>query len=331
MSELRRDPATDRWVIISTKRSARPSDFMSQPDSLNGNNLCPFCAGNEAVTPPEILSVSCELRQNWRVRVVPNKYPALEFEGTPSCERRGPYECMKGVGVHEVIVESPDHEASFKNFSDDHACDIIWVFKERLTSLRQDPRIEHALIFKNHGRAAGASLAHPHTQLAGLPMVPFDVRQELNGAGAYYQKEGRCLYCAINKEELSQKLRLVEENEAFLAFAPYASRFAFEMTVVPKEHSCYFEEMDKTQAMLLARMLKSVLARLDKVLKNPAFNLIIHSAPFHEQGCPDYYHWHIEILPKLAHIAGFEWGSGFYINTVAPENAAHFLREVAVL
>lgn len=329
MSELRRDPILGRWVIISTERGKRPSDFPKIPDS-NAGKPCPFCPGNESLTPSEILAYGEPGRhkngQGWWLRVVPNKYPALSVEGASNRQGEGMYDKMNGLGAHEVIIETPDHTKSLADLPEKHLEDIIWAYRDRIMDLKRDIRLQHAIIFKNHGAAAGATLAHSHSQLIATPVVPKRVREEINGSKSYYEYKERCVYCDMIKQELSLGQRIVAENDDFAAITPFASRFPFEVWILPKLHYSEFEDIQKHGAVNLAVILKSVLNKLKNVLDNPPYNFIIHSSPMRE-GKLIHYHWHIEIMPKLTSVAGFEWGTGFYINPTSPEEAAKFLRE----
>jgi UDPglucose--hexose-1-phosphate uridylyltransferase len=329
--ELRKDPVTGRWVIISTDRQKRPNDFRLEKSASAGRERCPFCPGHEAMTPPEILSY----RQNggaanapgWELRVVPNKYPALLVEGTIDREGEGIFDRMNGIGAHEVIIETPDHDRSLALMSEPEIERVLWAFRERMLDLKQDHRLRHILVFKNHGAAAGATLEHPHSQLIALPIVPDFVREELEGAREHYRLKERCVYCDIIQQEVRDGRRVIQENADIIALAPFAPRFAFETWLLPKRHGARYETAARHEYESLARLLKAVLQRLDRALESPPFNLIVHTSPFSEE-VAELYHWHIEILPKLTRVAGFEWGTGFYINPTPPEEAAKVLRAV---
>jgi UDPglucose--hexose-1-phosphate uridylyltransferase len=329
--ELRKDPVTGRWVIISTDRQKRPNDFRLEKSASAGRERCPFCPGHEAMTPPEILSY----RQNggaanapgWELRVVPNKYPALQVEGTIDREGEGIFDRMNGIGAHEVIIETPDHDRSLALMSEPEIERVLWAFRERMLDLKQDHRLRHILVFKNHGAAAGATLEHPHSQLIALPIVPDFVREELEGARQHYRLKERCVYCDIIQQEVRDGRRVIQENADIIALAPFAPRFAFETWLLPKRHGARYETAARHEYESLARLLKAVLQRLDRALESPPFNLIVHTSPFSEE-VAELYHWHIEILPKLTRVAGFEWGTGFYINPTPPEEAAKVLRAV---
>jgi UDPglucose--hexose-1-phosphate uridylyltransferase len=333
MPELRKDPVTGLWVIISTERRKRPSAFRLTHVAARADIVCPFCEGNEEYTPREVLSYrsngAAANGPGWDVRVVPNKFPALEVEGGLDRQGDGLFDKMNGVGAHEVIIETPKHDADLATLPAMAIERVLWAYRERVLDLKQDRRFRYILIFKNHGAAAGASLDHPHSQLIALPVIPRNVRDEIAGAKLHFQHKERCVYCDIIRQELDQRVRVISENSEFVAVSPYAPRFPFETWVLPKRHGSSFEEAPRHEYDALARMLKDTLQRMNRALESPPFNLIIHSSPFSEDTA-DYYHWHIEIMPKLTKVAGFEWGTGFYINPTAPEEAAEVLREVAV-
>jgi UDPglucose--hexose-1-phosphate uridylyltransferase len=332
MPELRKDPVTSRWVIISTERGKRPSDFGADRERERVG-FCPFCPGNEDKTPPEVLAYrpngSGPNTPGWSLRVVPNKFPALQIEGDLNRQGDGMYDKMNGIGAHEVVIETPEHGDTLAGMSEQRIEDILWAFHDRVLDLRKDQRFKYILIFKNAGRAAGASLEHPHSQLIATPIIPKRVREELDGAKEYYNYKERCVFCDIVRQEITQGVRLISENDDFVAIAPFASRFPFETWVLPKSHDPSFEDAQKREYVDLSKLLRDLLLRMEKVLLNPPYNLIIHSSPLRETD-GRYYHWHIELMPKLTHVAGFEWGSGFYINPTPPEDAAKYLRDAKV-
>jgi UDPglucose--hexose-1-phosphate uridylyltransferase len=318
-------------VIISTDRQKRPNDFRLERAAILGREHCPFCPGHEAMTPPEVMSY----RQNggapntpgWEVRVVPNKFPALQVEGTLDREGEGMFDRMNGIGAHEVIIETPDHDRGLVVMSEPEIERVLWAFRERMLDLKQDHRLRYILVFKNQGAAAGATLEHPHSQLIALPIVPDFVREEIEGARRHFEVKERCVFCDIIHQDLADGRRVIQENADVIALAPYAPRFAFETWLLPKRHGARFEEAAKHEYESLARLLKAVLQRLDRALETPPYNLIVHTSPFSEN-VPDQYHWHVEIMPKLTRVAGFEWGTGFYLNPTSPEEAARVLRAV---
>lgn len=329
MTELRKDPIVGRWVIISTERAKRPQEFAREP-SVRTGGVCPLCPGSERMTPPEILAYrngGSPNDPNWTLRVVSNKFPALRIEGELGKAADGIYDRMNGIGAHEVVIETPSHDIDLFDLSEDRFRDVLWAFRDRLLDLKNDHRFKSVIIFKNHGSDAGASLTHSHSQLIALPVIPKRVLEEMSGCRDYYRFRDRCVFCDIIVQEMEQKCRIVEETGEFLAFAPYAPRFPFETWIVPKRHQCAYEMIEEGQARALAAVFRRTLRRLNIALENPPFNFIIHSAPFQERAA-DFYHWHIEIMPKLTKVAGFEWGSGFYINPTPPEESAKFMREL---
>jgi len=333
VSELRKDPVTGRWVIISTDRRKRPSDFRLEPVTLIGGEHCPFCDGHEAMTPPEVLAFrnhgGASNSRGWDLRVVPNKFPALQVEGNLDREGEGLFDRMNGIGAHEVIIETPQHAKTMSTMSEPEIERVLWAYRERILDLKRDIRFRYILVFKNHGAAAGATLEHSHSQLIALPIVPEFVREELAGARQHYAAKERCVFCDIIRQEVAAGRRVIHENADMVAIEPYAPRFPFETWLLPRTHGARFEEASRQQYESLARMLKVVLQRVDRALETPSYNLIIHSLPFSESVL-DYYHWHVELIPKLTRTAGFEWGTGFYINPTSPEEAAQVLRSVRV-
>lgn len=333
MPELRKDPITGRWVIIATDRARRPSDFSREPVVISApTRFCPFCYGNEQKTPPEVLAYRVNGGHNqagWSLRVIPNKFPVLGIEGELTRQGDGMFDKMSGIGAHEVIIETPDHIATMASMSDKQVEDVLWAFRERVLDLKKDRRLRYILLFKNHGEAAGASLEHPHSQLIALPVIPKRVKEELEGAQQYYDFKERCAYCDIVRQESQAGVRLVTETDRFVVIQPYAARFPFETWILPKRHDSHFEETGAPDLQNLAWVLRSTLRKIDKTLEKPAYNFLIHTAPVQEPAMP-HYHWHIEIMPRLTKVAGFEWGTGFYINPTPPEESAQFLREAGL-
>lgn len=330
MSELRKDPILGRWVIISTERGKRPTDF--QPIVKNTDiKFCPFCPGNEDKTPPEITSVrddrSLPNTSGWRIRVVPNKYPALRVEGQLNRRGMGIYDMMEGIGAHEIIIETPEHDKDLVDLDLNHIKDIFLMYKARILDLKNDQRLKYVMAFKNHGFEAGASLEHSHSQLIATPVVPKRVQEEIDGSLKYYNFKERCIFCDMVYQEINQNERLVINDEFFVAIEPFASRFPFETWIIPKKHFSHFEETPDDLFFNLASVMKDVLSRINQAVNHPPYNFLVHSTPLH-LGKLDHYHWHIEIIPKLTHVAGFEWGTGFYINPTAPEEAASYLRNL---
>jgi UDPglucose--hexose-1-phosphate uridylyltransferase len=340
MPELRHDPIQKRWVIIASERGLRPDDFPREEDPSKGG-FCPFCEGNESKTPPEIAAIrrsgSGPNSPGWEVRVVPNKFPALRIEGGLDRRGVGAYDFMNGVGAHEVIIETPQHNLSLADAPVEHIQKVIWMYRERLADLLRDGRFKYVLIFKNYGAAAGASLSHPHTQIIATPVTPLTLSEELNSAKAHYTGKERCLFCDLIRQEMESGERVVVAGEKYVAIAPFASRFPFELFIAPRNHDHSFAEISDEMVYHLAVLMKEVLLRIKKCLNDPPYNFLIHTIP-NVRTKPrraDYwdtieadFHWHIELMPRLTRVAGFEWGTGLFINPTAPEEAAKYLREV---
>jgi UDPglucose--hexose-1-phosphate uridylyltransferase len=331
MHELRKDPIVGRWVIIAPDRITRPVN-LQEPDSPLDEEFDPFLEGNEDSTPPEILAYRTPgSRPNgpgWRVRVVPNKFPALKVEGELIKRGDGMYDKITGIGAHEVIIECPQRETNLSRLSVDNIREVLWVYRDRLVDLRRDPRLIHGLIFKNKGALAGASLDHSHSQLIVSPIVPITIQEELEGTEAFYRYRGRSIFQDMIQQELATDSRVVLDSPNFLVFCPFASRFPFETWILPKQHSSHFENITRPAIEDLGSVLKQTLRKLEIALDDPPYNFVIHTAPFDRQELPHYL-WHIELFPRITRVAGFEWGSGFYINPVPPEQAAKFLRETS--
>jgi len=342
MSELRKDPLGDRWVIIAAERGRRPDDFhktVSEPAAAGGAS-CPFCAGNEAKTPAETWAIrpgdGGPNTPGWQVRVVPNKFPALGIEGDVERRGLGIFDYMSGIGAHEVVIESPRHDWRMDEAPLDEIERVIRAYQARLTDLYGDPRFHYVVIFRNYGATAGASLSHPHSQLIAVPITPKRAKDKLAAARDYYGRKERCIFCDIVNQELMLGDRVVLDHEHFVVMTPFASRFPFELAIYPKQHQDDLRMLSEEMRYAFAEILRESLHYLGHALGDPAYNFIINTAPnpIPRPGKPEYwgtlavdYHWHVEILPRVTRVAGFEWGTGFYINPVAPEDAARFLRE----
>ncbi|MFQ6091834.1 MAG: galactose-1-phosphate uridylyltransferase [bacterium] len=341
MPELRHDPIQRRWVIIATERAMRPTDFevAAEPEK---ESTCPFCEGNEGMTPPEILAYRDEGSKangpGWTVRAVSNKFPALRIEGGLDRRGVGLYDAMNGVGAHEVIIETTDHSLTMADLDHDQMVRVLTAYRDRIVDLKRDNRFRYILIFKNHGAVAGASLGHTHTQLIATPVTPRTVAIELDTSKEHYGQKERCLMCDLVKQETSFPDRIVRDDGHYVVLSPFASRFPFECWVIPKVHSCAFELTTDEGLHRLAETMKDVLSRLKQSLNDPPYNFILHTSPNteakpkradHWQTVEYDYHWHFEIMPRLTRVAGFEWGSGFYINPTPPEEATRYLRQVA--
>jgi UDPglucose--hexose-1-phosphate uridylyltransferase len=341
MSELRWDPLKLHWVIIATERGRRPRDFQVEQESGEVTS-CPFCYGNEGRTPQEIFAIrpsGLANSPNWKVRVVPNKYPALRIEGELNSRGYGLYDVMNGIGAHEIIIETPDHGRELADLTPAEITGVLTAYRARYLDLRRDMRFRYMVLFKNHGIRAGATLAHAHSQLIAVPLTPPVAATELRVCREFYENKERCIFCDLIGFELGSGERVVKEFANYVIFTPYASSFPFELRLYPKRHAHDFALSTDAELAELAVAMKEMLSRLKAVLKDPPYNFILHSAPPRQErlGKPEFwssiefdYHWHIELVPRLTQIAGFEWGTGFYINPTSPEDAAAFLRDADI-
>lgn len=338
MPQLRRDPLLNRWVIIATDRARRPGDFMFPRREIRQGGFCPFCEGNEAKTPPEVLAFRREGsgadQPGWWVRAVPNKFPALAIEGEIDRRGVGFYDMMNGIGAHEVVIETNRHEIDITALSEAEVAEVISACRQRSLDLKKDQRLRYILIFKNCGEGAGASLEHTHTQIIATPVTPKRVKEKLAGAAQHYQVKERCIFCDIIRQELDFGARIIEESKHFVVLAPFASCFPFETWIMPRRHDPDFDRIEDPERHDLAVVLRRTVARINRALDNPPYNYLVHTAPNrvpragYWQTIDRDYHWHLEIVPRVTGIAGFEFGTGFYINPTPPEEAAAYLRGV---
>ncbi len=337
MPELRKDPVIGRWVIISTERAKRPHDFKQQkPEAEEGE--CPFCPGREDRTPPEVFAIRPQGSQpnssDWDVRVVPSISPYLRLDNELWRKGIGLYDLIGGVGSHEVIIETPRHIANMADLSQEQINKVFTAYIERIKVLEQDGRLKYVLIFKNYGwKAGGGKIRHSRSRIMATPVVLKRVKEELAGARRYFEYHQRCIFCDIIKQEMADQKRVILEIDGIVAITPFAPRFPFEVWIMPKKHNPDFYKITTEEQNSLAKVLKEILSRLKKLLSDPPYNYVIHSAPFRRERrgywttINEDYHWHIEIIPRLTQVAGFEWGTGFYICPTSPEEAAKFLRE----
>lgn len=344
--ELRRDPITGVWVIIAN-RAGRPSGDLEE--KVLPESACPFCPTREHVTPPEICAVRPEGGEangpGWQIRVVPNKFKALDINLPLQRQGIGIYDWISGRGAHEVIVETPDHHALMRNIPREHMKLIVDIYAARIAHLRRDHNLRHVVLFRNYRTAAGASLSHPHSQIIALPIVPKLVKDKLRATRDYYAHRERCIFCDIVEHELETNQRVAVQNEDFVALVPFAARFPYEVHIYPRRHQYDFLLMEEYEKWGFVDILQDVLRRYFVLLGdkktgwNVPYNMVLQTAPntAPRPGRPDYwgtieydYHWHVEMIPRLTKMAGFEWGTGFYINVVLPERAAGELRDVSV-
>ena len=332
--EFRRDPLHNTWVVFAPERQRRPQDFLSA--ILQSGTLDPFAEGNERLTPPEVYSIRKEKTKpnepGWRVRVVPNRYPALRVEGLLEAEPVGLYDRLTGIGAHEVIIETPTADIALEDMPVSAIAEIFVSYRERIIDLDKDPRFLQIYIFKNVGPSAGASLSHAHSQLVALPLIPPFIEGKLARAHAHYVLKQRSLFSDILHTERTDGSRLVAENDSYVLFCPFASRFPFELAIFPKRHHPDYTSCNANELQDLAEVLRFALQRLNTVLEKPGYNLLLHTAPLRRPDTERFastrydYSWHLEIVPRFNALAGFEIGLGAYINTVYPEEAARFLR-----
>ena len=341
MPELRKDPIIGRWVIISIERAKRPNDFKVAHPQEEESGQCPFCEGHEKQTPPEIFAIrqpdTKENKPGWDVRIVPSIAPKFTIHGGLDRRGVGMYDVMNPIGAHEIIIESPQHLTDISQLPQEKIELVLRASAERLIDLERDPRFKYGLLFKNHGLKAGGSrfTKHVRSQIIVTPVTPTRVKEELRGSLIYYKYKERCIFCDIIRQELDSEARVVMDTKHMIALAPFASRFPFEIWILPKKHCSDFMNIKKDEIKDLAVVLKTVIGKLYKALNDPPYNYMLHTAPFRRNKRPGYwttikddYHWHIEITPRITQVAGFEWGSGFYINPTPPEDAAKYLREM---
>jgi UDPglucose--hexose-1-phosphate uridylyltransferase len=332
-TEIRSDPITGRTVVIDRGPFRRRDDFDLEPARLDdAPSSCPLCEGRESDAGPEILAWREGGPANvpgWSVRVVPNRNPKLRIEGGMEIRSDGIFEARDGLGAHEVIVETPLHDQPLHALDADRLWRVLWAWRTRMQDLKGDSRFASIVIFKNHGRAAGARLDHSHSQLAAYPIVPPALADKVDGSSSHHDATGRCIFCDVIADETRDGRRIIWEQEAMVAYAPFASRVPFETWLMPRDHAPRFEDASDRALELAAEGLRSVLSGIDWALERPAYNLVLHSAPLTGEADRSF-HWHLEILPRVTRYSGQEWGSGMFRNPVAPEEAAKILRERSI-
>lgn len=331
MPEFRQNLATKEWVVLATERGKRPSDFTKErpPRTLTPpfKDDCPFCPGHEDKTPAPMYIFPD--KGDWQVRVVPNRFAALQPNLATTRSSVGRFLSAKGFGIAEVVIESPKHNLTIATMNITELGNVLLGYRARLREISKNDKINLITIFRNHGPLAGTSLEHPHSQIIATPIVPPHVRYPMEQAVLHFDKHGTCVYCDMVKEEIEQQERVIAETDYFVAFCPYAARSPFECRIYPKRHKASFSAIDGEEVMELAALLRELLARIDIGLNNPDYNYVLRSSPVGDEDTR-HLHWYIVIIPKITIPAGFEIGSGIYINTVAPEDSARFLREVEV-
>jgi len=324
MSEYRHDLVTGQWVIVASNRGERPDEFVETVfERINQD--CPFCSGREDDTPPEVARYQLRRTKGWQVRVVPNKYPAVTTSAPPPPPTLS-LPAQSGFGVHEVVIESPEHVTSLTELSAEATTLVFRAYADRLAALRKRGDLAYGVVFKNVGASAGASLEHVHSQVLATALVPPPIEQRLARWQQEFQRTDSSVLLRFIQEELAQPQRVIQQTDNFAAVCPFASRVPYEMRIVPLAPRVYFEQSTAAELDELAKLVRDVLTRLEQITNRMAYNLIIHTAPF-DSAPHDYYHWHIEILPRLTRAAGFEWGTGCFINPLTPENAAQRLRD----
>jgi UDPglucose--hexose-1-phosphate uridylyltransferase len=338
LNELRKDYLLDRWVVIATARSRRPTDFAKQPREQAKTSECPMCPSNEHMTPPAILAYLKTVEgirktkdpepgrhKNWLIRVVPNLYPAFSPPQDKETLRKNETPNLAAaVGHHEVLIESPVHDEHPANARIPQLINVINGYIDRLRELSAKPYVRYVSIFRNHGLEAGASLSHAHSQIIATPIVPTVVKEETKAAKRFWKQKGKCVFCDIIENERKGQ-RLILENPEFVVFAPYASVNPMEFWIFPKNHQTSLLEMQQTEVKTFAETLKECLSRLKSLVNDPPYNYGFHLATSKEDH--GYYHWHLEVYPRLAIWAGFEKSTGIYINTMTPEAAAESMRK----
>lgn len=329
MAEIRRDLLKNNWVALAPESALNPRDFPIKRRGIDpvGNKLfCPFCEGNEASTPPEILAVreddSAPGLPGWSIRVVPNKFAVFRLEGELEMHHTGIYQNLNGLGSQEVVIEDPRHGNDIHDFSSAKLAAVFRVWQQRYKELSGDERIKYIQIYKNRGIFAGASQEHSHSQIMGLPFMP----RCNSGIVDYFRKNGQCLLCAIMAEERQTGTRVVYESDQFLLVCPYASRFSYETWMIPKRHTDHYGDINEEEIADLAAMCRSYLGMIIDVLQDPAYNLVINTAPVNSAYQPGY-HWFLEIVPRLLVTTGVDIATGIYTNPVAPELAADLFRQ----
>ncbi len=327
MGELRREPIARRWVVITTDHPKGPEDYLpfKPPYHLQeAGTPCPFCPGNETMTPEETFSLP-HPGGGWSVRVIPNKFPFFHIEGDFERRAEGMYDVMEAVGAHEIIVETPEHHQQLATLESGHIEKILLTWRQRMIDLGKDGRFQQILILKNY---PGVFNRHPHSHIMAMPVIPKGIDEEILGTLDYYQRKDRCIFCDIVREEIADKKRVILETVHFLVFSPFASRYPFEAWIVPKVHSPDFHRIREEEVRDLSGAIQTLFHGIYQLLSDPPYSLMVHSSPVQTRFHRPEYHWHIEVRLRIGLREGFEWGTGFYVNPTPPEDAAAHLRRV---
>jgi len=324
-SELRFDLVSKDWVVIATGRAKRPGDFAKQERQKEETALkdCPFCHLETQGKP--VLEYRGK-EGKLEIAVIPNKFPAFSHSEHLHERALGPYSLMDGVGFHEVVVTA-DHQKSLAQMSVPQVRRVIDAYQERYLELANEKFINYVAIFHNHGREAGASVGHPHSQIIAIPLIDPDLQRSINGSRIFFENQSECVHCKMLEWDMEEKQRVIFENKEFVVVAPFASRVAFETRIYPKDHQPYFERIKDREKDMLAEALQFALSRISKGLNNPAYNFFVHTGPCDGKDY-SHYHWHFEIFPKTSIWAGFELGAGIEISVIEPEKAAEYLRNI---
>jgi UDPglucose--hexose-1-phosphate uridylyltransferase len=329
VSEIRKDPLLERWTVVSPERGQRPSEYL-EDEPVRAARPCPFCPGCEKETPNEIFAYrpggGAPDTPGWRVRLVPNRFPALAHRDLPAVPHDDFFTAQAGFGAHEVLIETPEHDVDLGTMGIEQATLVVRALRQRMSALARDPRLAYVLAFENHGAAAGATIEHAHAQILGIDFVPSAARAEITAAAERHERTGRCFWCEWIERERHARVRVVRDAEGFFTACAYAPRFEYETWIAPVRHATAFERGDEAQDAALAAALTDAVARLQSVLQHPAYNFVLHNAPCRSAELASF-HWHVEVLPRTARLAGFEWGSGVHIVAAAPEEAAARLVE----
>jgi UDPglucose--hexose-1-phosphate uridylyltransferase len=330
--ELRKDPIISRWVAV-LEDSIGPESYKSAAIPDSGTSECVLCPGRESETPPETAVVPGSDGKGWSARSVRSLSPVLQPEGELGRKGVGLYDKMNSIGLNEIVIESPHHDVAPEDTGAHQVRKVIDLVRDRLVEIARDERIRYVLLCKNSGMTTGSASPHPHSQILATPVIPLRIKAEFDGAKNYYSYKERCIFCDIVDEEQRVGSRVVLETEHFLAFCPFASKFPFESWILPKRHMCEFQSISPEEVHDLGLAMTALLKKLRSLLNEPPYSYVLHTAPqniprrnhWHTLG--DDYHWHIEMVPRLPRVMGFEWGSGFYVLTTSPEDAARYLRD----